>query len=190
MPLIRHEQNTVLPHVHKKGVFTSLWKTIALSLVLALVVILLLGFYFGFGTYYNILCDKFVWHDPSYAQMTTFITSDTTNLETFMGPNVCDVMSKQIIQNARDHGYRAGYVYLDGGNVSHAIVCFQTTDAGWYFVEPQADIFLTSGELDAMVDEGFYHVENDQGHLTFPLERYVVNWYKTTADPSIQFWSN
>jgi hypothetical protein len=175
----------------RKRIVTSFPKIIGVSLIFSVIIIVILGFHFGYGTYYNILCEKMnVWHNPTYTEIVNFIIDDPTNKMIVLGTNTCDIVTKNLIENARNAGYRAGYVYLDGGNISHAIACFETTDRGLFFVEPQADIILSKAELQNMVERGLYSIKSDRGHIECALQSYTINWYKTTAVPPIQFWSN
>jgi hypothetical protein len=40
-------------------------------------------------------------------------------------------------------GYRCGFVYIEFGDSAHAIACFNTTDSGLIYVEPQTDEIVT-----------------------------------------------
>jgi hypothetical protein len=86
----------------------------------------------GAGTGYNI-------RNPTYAEMQVFINSDTTNLKAYSESYTCFNFVNDVKTNAFNSGYKAGMVYIEFADGAHAIVCFDTTDRGLMFVEPQTD---------------------------------------------------
>lgn len=95
--------------------------------------------------------------NPSYQELVTFLDEDKTNENAYYddmyGSNyyVCKHFSKDLLHNASLMGYRCAFVSMNLnytfvlGNETywiiygHAIVCFNTTDYGIIFVEPQTD---------------------------------------------------
>ena len=100
------------------------------------------------------------WRNPSIAEMQTFLRNDPTELHPFIdGSYECKQFCVDLIRNARAKGYRAGYVTLSNPlGDDHAIVCFDTTDEGVLFVEPQVDVVFTASELQQMLDENCYSI--------------------------------
>ncbi len=86
----------------------------------------------------------YVIRDPSYAEMTAFIASDRTNLNTYSTSSYeCFDFASDVCNNAFKEGYKCGLTYLEFPKYTHALVCFNTTDRGLIFVEPQTDEIMT-----------------------------------------------
>ena len=82
--------------------------------------------------------------DPNYEEALLFITSDKTDQSRYDKSNyTCVNFATDFKNNALKAGYRCGYViiYFPGTNsvTSHALNCFNTTDHGLIFIEPQKD---------------------------------------------------
>jgi len=84
--------------------------------------------------------------DPTYSEALAFIQSDTTDQHTYTPDYVCYDFTADF-KNAFQQGYRCGFVYIEFTNSAHAIACFNTTDRGLIYVEPQNDeiVELTVG---------------------------------------------
>jgi FtsZ-binding cell division protein ZapB len=77
--------------------------------------------------------------DPTYDEAVAFINSDKTN-ENDWGPDyVCYDFTADFNGNAAQAGYRCGFVYIEFSDSAHAIACFNTTDSGLIYIEPQTD---------------------------------------------------
>jgi hypothetical protein len=91
------------------------------------------GLHAGVGSGYNV-------RDPSYLEMIRFIAQDKTNLHPYVENSyTCWQFSADVLNNAFKAGYRGGFVYITLAEGAHSIVCFNTTDRGLIFVEPQDD---------------------------------------------------
>ena len=78
---------------------------------------------------------------PTYQEALQFISSDPTNENAYLeGRYTCTDFATDFWNNAVSKGYVCGYViiYFPSGQ-SHAIDCFNTTDNGLIFIEPQTD---------------------------------------------------
>lgn len=121
------------------------------------------------------------WRNPSSEEMQSFLRKDPTDLHLFIdGRYECKQFSMDLIRNARAQGYRAGYVTLTNPmGDDHAIVCFDTTDQGYVFVEPQVDVVFTASELQHMLDENCYSipVKGLPKETTMPLDNVHISWY-------------
>jgi hypothetical protein len=98
--------------------------------------------------------------DPSYLEMRSFLASDNTDSQTYDEIDYnCYDFASSVCNHAFELGYRCGFVYIELSNstedftagrptAAHAIVCFNTTDKGLIFIEPQSDleVSLTIGE--------------------------------------------
>jgi cell division protein FtsB len=77
--------------------------------------------------------------DPTYAEAIAFINSDRTNENGFTDDYVCYDFTADFNTNAFQMGYRCGFVYIEFDDSAHAIACFNTTDSGLIYIEPQTD---------------------------------------------------
>ncbi len=77
--------------------------------------------------------------DPTYAEAIAFINSDRTNENEYTPDYVCYDFTADFNTNAFQMGYRCGFVYIEFDDSAHAIACFNTTDIGLIYIEPQND---------------------------------------------------
>ncbi|MFB3888678.1 MAG: hypothetical protein ACE14S_04240 [Candidatus Bathyarchaeia archaeon] len=83
--------------------------------------------------------------NPTYEEALQFVKSDGTNQHTYVeGVYTCVNFAYSFRENAAKAGLNCGYVfiYFQDGN-SHELNCFNCTDRGVVFVEPQTDEFVT-----------------------------------------------
>ena len=81
--------------------------------------------------------------DPTYNEANAFIYSDKTDENTYNETYVCYDFTADFIANAFQEGYMCGFVYIEFSSSAHAVACFNTTDAGLIYVEPQNDQIIT-----------------------------------------------
>jgi uncharacterized protein YlxW (UPF0749 family) len=81
--------------------------------------------------------------DPTYAEAVAFINSDLTDQNPYTTNYVCYDFTADFIANALEEGYRCGFVYMEFSASAHAIACFNTSDQGLIYVEPQNDEIVT-----------------------------------------------
>lgn len=115
------------------------------------------GFTKGNSTGYNIGFDSgylqgivdgasrgFNIRDPTYQEAMNFITQDPTDKNAYVPETyTCFHFTADVKNNALKVGYRCGFVYIRFPDSAHAIVCFNTTDRGLVFIEPQDDGIMT-----------------------------------------------
>jgi cell division protein FtsB len=77
--------------------------------------------------------------DPTYDEAIAFINSDETDENEYTDDYVCYDFTADFNGNAAQAGYRCGFVYIEFTDSAHAIACFNTTDTGLIYVEPQSD---------------------------------------------------
>jgi predicted nucleic acid-binding Zn-ribbon protein len=77
--------------------------------------------------------------DPTYAEAIAFINSDRTDENEYTEDYVCYDFTADFNSNAFQMGYRCGFVYIEFEDGAHAIACFNTTDEGLIYIEPQND---------------------------------------------------
>lgn len=81
--------------------------------------------------------------DPTFAEMDAFIEADKTDENDYNQSYVCYDFTADVIANAQEQGYRCGFVYIEYATSAHAVVCFNTTDFGLIYVEPQNDQIIS-----------------------------------------------
>jgi hypothetical protein len=81
--------------------------------------------------------------DPTYYEAIAFINSDKTDENGYTDDYVCYDFTADFSSNAFQMGYRCGFVYIEFSDSAHAIVCFNTTDNGLIYIEPQNDEIVT-----------------------------------------------
>ncbi|HDQ06607.1 MAG TPA: DUF2968 domain-containing protein [Candidatus Bathyarchaeota archaeon] len=77
--------------------------------------------------------------DPTYDEAIAFISLDETDENDYTEDYVCYDFTSDFAGNAFQMGYRCGFVYIEFSETAHAIACFNTTDLGLIYVEPQTD---------------------------------------------------
>jgi cell division protein FtsB len=77
--------------------------------------------------------------DPTYDEAIAFINSDKTNENEYTEDYVCYDFTADFDSNAFQVGYRCGFVYIEFTDSAHSIACFNTTDRGLIYIEPQSD---------------------------------------------------
>ncbi len=91
--------------------------------------------------------------DPTYYEATRFIFSDKTDGHPYVAGNyTCANFATDFQSNAAKAGLRCGYVTIFFKDmISHALDCFNTTDNGIVYVEPQSDeiVSVKVGEVYA-----------------------------------------
>jgi len=95
------------------------------------------------GTKYNL-------HDPTYNEVASFISSDTTDETPFDSDTFdCENYVLEVNNNAEAQGIRCAMIvmYFDGTDTGHAIVGFNTVDRGMVYVEPQTDDWVENFEI-------------------------------------------
>lgn len=84
--------------------------------------------------------------NPSYPEMLEFLSTDQTDKDEYvLGKYTCVNFAADLKNNALNAGFNCGYVviFFQPINFSHAVNCFNTTDFGLIFIEPQEDSIVT-----------------------------------------------
>ena len=121
----------------------SIGKVSFLCIIIACAIIL------GAVSAYFIYVEKYCnLRDPTYREALQFIRSDETNRNQYNQSYTCTNFANDFMNNAFRAGYRCGYVTIEFPEFSHAIVCFNTSDNGLVFIEPQNDeiVALATGK--------------------------------------------
>jgi hypothetical protein len=100
--------------------------------------------------------------DPTYQEALQFICSDQTDKNQYNESYTCINFADDFINNALNKGYRCGYVTIEFPAARHAIVCFNTTDSGLIFLEPQNDEIIT--------------LTTEQQYLGSMILRFSITW--------------
>jgi hypothetical protein len=112
---------------------------------------------------------SYLLRDPSYDEMKNFLASDDTDSHAYDEVYYnCYDFASDVCNHAVQLGYRCGLVYIELSNSTadylagrvtsaHAMVCFNTTDEGLIFIEPQQDVevSLTRGEPVTVTELGY-----------------------------------
>jgi hypothetical protein len=75
--------------------------------------------------------------DPTYQQMLSFMATDTVHSHVYNSTYICWNFCNDYINEAFRAGWRCGFVYISYPEYAHGVVCFNTTDKGIVFAEPQ-----------------------------------------------------
>ncbi|MCS7097538.1 MAG: hypothetical protein NZ922_00940 [Candidatus Methanomethyliaceae archaeon] len=110
--------------------------------------------------------------DPTYQEMLSFIAMDQTDKNQYIrGKYECVHFASDVKNNAFNRGYRCGFVLIYFPNGGHAIVCFNTTDRGLIFIEPQDDSIVEISIGRLFFDRSRYHIDfNDT------VVNYLIIW--------------
>ena len=82
--------------------------------------------------------------NPTFSEAQQFVASDKTHTHPYIdGSYTCVDFATDFKNNALRAGYECGFTFVYfPGNQSHVLDCFNTTDRGLAFVEPQWDQFV------------------------------------------------
>jgi len=111
--------------------------------------------------------------DPTFQEALRFIVSDQTDKNQYNQSYTCRGFADDFVNNALNEGHRCGHVKVGFLDTSHEIVCFNTSDRGLIFIEPQNDQFVT-------VAEG-------QSYLGRTIIRLSISWPVVPLDYSFAF---
>jgi hypothetical protein len=113
----------------------------------------------------------YVLRDPTYAEAINFIAADNTDTNAYTDTYQCRHFAADVVNNAFDAGYASGYVYVGFHDGAHAIVCFNTTDSGLIFIEPQDDAVVQVVVGQPYWDRTHYHPSYDD-----TVVEYLIIW--------------
>ena len=127
--------------------------------------------------------------NPTYSEMISFLNRDNTNNLVYSNDFTCVNFSYSMINNARNKGLICEFVtiyqtekefyYLDeleNATDSHAIVCFNTSDKGIYFVEPQSDEVISKERFEKMKSNGKYPYASTDGTNPMDFHHYKIEY--------------
>jgi hypothetical protein len=80
--------------------------------------------------------------DPTHQQMLSFMATDTVHNSVYSSTYVCWNFCNDYINEAFRAGWGCGFVYIAFPDSAHGVVCFNTTDRGILFVEPQSNVIV------------------------------------------------
>ncbi len=120
-------------------------------------------------------CSKAL-RDPTLEEARRFISLDLTDENLYKeGRYTCVHFAKEFKANAEKAGYKCGYVVVFFADSSHALNCFNTTDIGLVYVEPQLDRIL-----NLTIGYGYWDISK---YVPLPsrgyndtITGYLVNW--------------
>jgi len=110
--------------------------------------------------------------DPTYNEAIYFINSDKTDENEYTDDYVCWNFVADFKNNAFNAGYRAGDVYVEFVDSAHGITCFNTTDKGLIFIEPQGDRIVTLTIGEPYWDRNIYEIPDYDDTIV----KYAIIW--------------
>jgi len=108
--------------------------------------------------------------DPTYQEAQQFICLDQTDKNQYNQSYTCINFANDFRNNALNEGYRCGYVTIEFPEARHTIVCFNTSDNGLIFIEPQNDEMVT--------------LTTEQPYLGRMILRFSIIWPIVSEFPS------
>lgn len=114
--------------------------------------------------------------DPTYQEALQFIESDQTDQNLYKEEYTCSDFATDFKNNALKAGYRCGYVLVFGPDWNHALNCFNTTDHGLVFIEPQEDEMVTLTIGQPYWDRTKYASPYDHGTYNDTVTSFLINW--------------
>jgi len=99
--------------------------------------------------------------DVSYSSLIAFLETDKTDESEYSTSFLCIDFSLTLLHNASLQNISSGIALLDYHTLcGHCITCFNTTDMGVIFIEPQSDVDITDEIiiLNSYLDETIYGI--------------------------------
>jgi len=128
---------------------------LCIIIAVAIIISATVAYAIALKRYYNI-------RDPTYQEALQFICSDQTDKNQYNQSYTCINFANDFVNGALNEGYRCGYVIIEFAETSHAIVCFNTSDKGLIFIEPQNDKLVT--------------LTTEQPYLDGVVLRFSITW--------------
>ncbi|MDH5811147.1 MAG: hypothetical protein QXP73_02845 [Candidatus Methanomethylicaceae archaeon] len=119
----------------------------------------------GAGTGYTL-------RDPTFLEVLSFLTSDKTDRNPYTSSYTCINFAADVKNNAFATGYKCGFVYIKFKDSAHAVVCFNTTNRGLIFVEPQYDDIVTLKIGESYAAQNGYVIPSYDDKIV----SYVIVW--------------
>jgi hypothetical protein len=119
----------------------------------------------GAGTGYTL-------RDPTFLELLSFLADDKTDRNPYTPSYTCINFAADVKNNAFEAGYRCGFVYIKFKDSAHAVVCFNTTNRGLVFVEPQYDDIVTLKIGESYAAQNGYVIPSYDDKI----QSYVIVW--------------
>jgi hypothetical protein len=110
--------------------------------------------------------------DPTFNEAITFTTVDRTDEKDYSDNYTCVDFAAEFKENAFQSEYKCGFVYIEFVEGAHSIVCFNTTDRGLTFIEPQSDEVVALNVGEPYYDRTTY----DPPDFDDTIARFVIIW--------------
>jgi hypothetical protein len=161
---------TVASRVARKGRILAEHLWTFLSLVLAIILLVALA---------STFVSSATLRNPTYFEAQHFVSTDRTDNHPYVeGSYTCANFASDFRRNAQSAGYECGYVFVYfPDEQSHVLNCFNTTDNGLVFVEPQWDKFV-----NVTVGKPYF---NDNTALVYndTVLWYYIDWQESSMIP-------
>jgi hypothetical protein len=147
----------------------DLWKNRSFILTFALLVTLAATF-----------ASSASFRNPTYFEVQQFVASDNTDSHPYViGSYTCANFAADFRSNALRAGYECGITFLYfPDNASHALNCFNTTDKGFVFVEPQSGKFV-----NVTVGKSYQTEKIMSPFYNDTVVRYYIDWQMSSVKP-------
>jgi hypothetical protein len=118
--------------------------------------------------------------NPTYFEAQQFVASDKTASHPYInGSYTCSNFAADFRNNALGAGYGCGIAFLYFPDTTcHAINCFNTTDKGLVFVEPQSDKFV-----NVTIGESYQTEKSLSPFYNDTVMWYYVDWQMSSEKP-------
>jgi hypothetical protein len=118
--------------------------------------------------------------NPTYVEAQQFVESDKTSSHSYQeGSYTCANFAGEFRHNALRAGYECGYVFVYFPDAkSHVLNCFNTTDEGLVFVEPQWDKFV-----NVTVGNPYLNENEISPAYNDTILWYYIEWQSSTMIP-------
>lgn len=113
-------------------------------------------------------------HDPTYREVMDFLADNHSNDTPYSkNDHICTDYTTEVNNSAEELGIRCGSVYIIYPETGHSIICFNTTDKGLIFIEPQFDkeVTLPVGKGYSL-SNGFLKPDD----IDDTIVRYLIMW--------------
>jgi hypothetical protein len=162
---------TMVNRVVRKGriLAEDLWK--CWSIVLAVILLVTLA---------STFVSSATLTNPTYLEAQQFVSKDKTDSHPYLeGSYTCANFASDFRRNAQGAGYECGYVYIYFPNEqSHVLNCFNTTDKGLIYVEPQWDKFV-----NVTVGKPYFNYSTVSLVYNYTVLWFYIDWQKSSMVP-------
>lgn len=117
--------------------------------------------------------------NPTYNEAIIFVYLDKTDLNEYSQNYTCGCFAMDFKNNSLRAGYRCGVVIVVFSVMGHMIDCFNTTDRGLIFIEPQTDKIVT-----LTIGQPYWNrLEYQAPEYNDTILRLIIIWFPEETTP-------